>query len=63
MKYCKCIFVKVSEQLPARKIVPPVRIRFRFGFRVSLGGQFSSGAIVLEPFVKIFDDDDKNVMF
>lgn len=55
--------MKVSEQLPARKIVPPVRIRFRFGFRVSLGGQFASGAIVLEPFVKIFDDDDKNVMF
>ena len=30
---------------------PPIRVRvwFRVGVRIRLGGQFSSGAIVLEP--------------
>ena len=43
------IIETVCEQFPPRKIFPPVRVwvRVRVSFRV--GGQFSSGAIVLEP--------------
>ena len=41
----------MSGKLPPRKIGPPVRVRvwFRISVRIRAGGQFSSGAIFLEP--------------
>ena len=43
----------VSGKLPPRKIVPRSGSGFGLGLalELGLGGQFSSGAILLEPFV------------
>ena len=39
----------MSGQLPPRKFAPPVRVWLRVMVRLRVGGQFSSGTIVLEP--------------
>ena len=53
----KQMFFRVSGQLSPRKIPPPRLIRVwvwvGIKIRIRVGGQFSSGAIVLEPFFRI----------
>ena len=39
-----------TRQLPPRKIVPPVRVRVWLRVSFGVGGQFSSGTMILEPF-------------
>ena len=44
------IYYLLSEQLPPRKIAPRLGLGFGLGLVLRLGGQLSSGTIVLEPY-------------
>ena len=50
--YIVCCIFKGARTIAPEKNCPPVRVRvwFRVSVRIRFGGQFSSGAIVLEPF-------------
>ena len=49
---CECSLLDGRlDNCPGGNLPPPVRVRvwFRVSVRIRVGGQFSSGAIVLEP--------------
>ena len=48
---CLCMYIMVSGQLPLRKIAPRLGVGFRVRVSFSVGVKFSSGAIILKPYV------------